>query len=499
MFCRCELRIRDTDACAHACVFDAVQSATMGKTFFWVFAGMIVFQILVPPVVGLADNGDFGKVAGVFSLGAPPELEFKYMSTAYTFAQEYKQWAGYLSSEQAFAGAAVVLNQLVSKDAGLDIRIIGVIHAALYIWIWILAAPLLPRKRAPRMILTIAALLIFGDAFYAAMFNTFYMDTAALLGLLALAVGFLRTANGITPAPSRWLMLAGALVLITSKTQHALVGVIFIAALALPRIRKLTGLSSRAAAVAVLVLATAIGASLYWVPGYYRVLGAYNVIFYDILPHSKNVAADLASLGLDDSYRPYIGSYAFLPTSGMQRPEFIAAFARRTSNVALAGYYIGHPAVAFRILKSALSQAGRQRPPMGNFDHSAGKPEFAESSAFSLWSIGKRRLFEGRGGRYLWTSLVIFVCGGALAFRPDRSCFVGAGPLAAVLAGVAFVEMLASALVDVLEVIRHFFLFSVLWDCLVLLLAAMAITSWNERHTEDRTHEHAPCLQVTPN
>jgi hypothetical protein len=456
----------------------------MRKTFFGVFAAVIAFQILVPPVVGLADNGDFGKVAGIYSLGAPPELEFKYMSTAYTFGPEYKQWAGYLSSEQVFAGAAVLLNQLVSKDGRLDIRIIGVIHGALYIWIWILAAPLLPRKRAARVILTVAALLIFGDAFYAAMFNTFYMDTAALLGLLALAVGFLRTANGIAPAPSRWLMLAGALVLITSKTQHALVGVCFIVALSLPRIRNLTGLSSRAAGVAVLVLATAIGASLYWVPGYYRVLGAYNVIFYEILPHSKNVAADLASLGLDDSYRPYIGSYAFLPTSGMQRPEFVTAFARRTSNVALTGYYIGHPAVAFRIVKGALSQAGRQRPPMGNFDHSAGKPEFSESSAFSLWSSGKRRLFEGRGGRYLWTSLVMFACGGALAFRHNRSCLIGAGQLAALLAGVAFVEMLASALVDVLEVIRHFFLFSVLWDCLVLLLVAIATTSRNERQTE---------------
>jgi hypothetical protein len=64
---------------------------------------------------------------------------------------------------------------------------------------------------------------------------------------------------------------------------------------------------------------------------------------------------------------------------------------------------------------------------------------------------------------------------------------------------MALIEMLASALVDVLEVIRHFFLFGVLWDCLILLLVAIAFTSRNERHTEAGAHEHAACLQVTPN
>jgi hypothetical protein len=446
----------------------------MQKPYFGLFAAIIAYQILVPPVVGLANSGDFGKVAGIFSLGAPTDLEFGFLSVRNTFAPEYKQWAGYLSAEQGIAAVAVVLNTLVAKDGHFDIRVIGVIHAAAYLAIWMLAAPLCPRSRAGGVTTAIAALIVFTDVFYAAMFNTFYMDTAALLGLLAWAVGFLRVANGLSPIASRWLMLAGAAVLVTSKTQHALVGFCFLAALPLPSIRSQLGLTRRLSAIGAGVLALAMGASFYWVPGYYRVLGAYNVIFFEILPHSKNVDADLAGLGLDDSYRTEIGSYAFLPTSGMQKPEFIDAFSRRTSNVGLLRYYLGHPSVAFRILKSALSQAGRQRPAMGDFDPSAGLPELTESSAFSLWSTAKRRLFEGQGGRYLWASIVLLALGLASAFRPEGS-LKGAGNLAALLSVVALIEMLSSSLVDVLDVTRHFFLYGVLWDVLLLLLLANAL------------------------
>ena len=60
---------------------------------------MVGYQILLPPVVGLANSGDFGKVIGVFGLTAPIEDENAWAATRYEFNPEKRYWAGFYSSE----------------------------------------------------------------------------------------------------------------------------------------------------------------------------------------------------------------------------------------------------------------------------------------------------------------------------------------------------------------------------------------------------------------
>ncbi len=55
-------------------------------------AAAVASQIFVPPVVGLADNGDFVKVIGYFDLGAPPEDSNRFADTTYTFDKKYPPW-----------------------------------------------------------------------------------------------------------------------------------------------------------------------------------------------------------------------------------------------------------------------------------------------------------------------------------------------------------------------------------------------------------------------
>src|SRR5712692_7428552 len=98
-----------------------------------VSAGILSYQLFLPPVVGLANNGDFGKILGVFSLAAPVEDEYKYAPLKYTFDGSHYYQSGFYSSETLLAAPAVALHKLFAKQRTFDLRLIGAIHAALFL------------------------------------------------------------------------------------------------------------------------------------------------------------------------------------------------------------------------------------------------------------------------------------------------------------------------------------------------------------------------------
>ena len=212
----------------------------------------------------------------------------------------------------------------------------------------------------------------------------------------------------------------------------------------------------------------------------------YNVIFYEIMPRSKNVVQDLSELGLDISYQKWIGTYWYQDGSPLNDDKFLPEFSSRTSHARIAWFFLRHPAPAYHAIRTGLDQAGRQRVPVGNFDRSAGAPAFAESQAFAFWSNLKRKVFEARGSRYFF--YFIAVCGVfcATLFGAGR-CLMPGGVCLCLMAWMA---LFISAFGDAVEVTRHFFLFNALADfILVCTIAALLALSQNlkfKREPEER-------------
>src|SRR5271155_3639173 len=96
-------------------------------------AAILFWQLFVPPVVGLANNGDFHKVIGGFSLAAPIEDEYKFAPTVYTFDPSHYFVTVFYSTEGLLVAAASGLNTLASKTGTFDLRWIGLVHGALYL------------------------------------------------------------------------------------------------------------------------------------------------------------------------------------------------------------------------------------------------------------------------------------------------------------------------------------------------------------------------------
>src|SRR5437899_5885192 len=158
------------------------------KSVLAVAAAILIYELFLPPPVGLANNGDFGKMIARFNLGAPFENEFKYATTKYNFDSKYHYESGIYSSELMLVYAALGLNRLIARDGLVDIRAIGAIHSALFLFTLYLLTPVLrPLPNRARSALWGLILLVFCDLAYTLLFNSFYMDAAAFL-FLALAV-----------------------------------------------------------------------------------------------------------------------------------------------------------------------------------------------------------------------------------------------------------------------------------------------------------------------
>jgi len=450
-----------------------VKLAAGARWIFVLLAGAILFyQLEVPPVVGLADNGDFGKVIGRFDLIGRVHSTYAYADATYEFHPETHWVSGFNSSEIPLAQAAVWLNSLLSKDGNFSIGCIGAVHGALFLMALWLFAPLLADARPGlRWAMYGLILFVYCDMMYVSSLNSFYMDEPAYLFLLLTAVCYLRVL--------RWgrtrdavLLIVCAFLLVTAKTQHALLG-FWIALLLLLAAKALRPIRPRIWYVASGLLVVA-GGLMAWKaqPADYAAFSLYGVTFETILPHSKDVPRTLADLGLDDSYRSRIGKKAYSSDSGMFDPAFHDRFTRQYSVAKLAIFYLRRPDVAYQTMRAALSEAGDQRS-FGNFDRSAGMPW--QSHAFAWWSTIKRHFFSRRGSVLFFAFLALSALLGFLLWLQRRSLPGGAAPAGLCLIAGAFTEMGLATLCDSMDIVRHAMIFLALFDMIALVCAYLLL------------------------
>src|SRR5258708_17663865 len=154
-------------------------------------AGLISFVIFVPPVVGLADNGDFVKISGRFDLYLPNQSN-GFADSTYQIDPQHHWRGDVISSEILPAALAVGLNRIFSSRT-FDMRWIGAVHAALYLLAFYLALPLMRGLSVIRRVILMAAIVaILGDVMYVSALSSFYMDTTAWIFLCLGVVLYLR-------------------------------------------------------------------------------------------------------------------------------------------------------------------------------------------------------------------------------------------------------------------------------------------------------------------
>ena len=435
-------------------------------------AGILVWKLLLPGFIGMADNGDFGKVAGPLCLAsAAPERE-NFFHALYLRAELNCVGARVPTSELVLAGASSGIERVFGGRTRFDIRWLGALHALIFLAFYAAVLMLLrPLGGVSRSALSLLALWIFADIGLLAYFNSFYSDTAAALGGLTATVLAMRMLSSQRIAPGEVLLFGAAtMLLVTSKAQHGWIGPLAATLpLAMGRQSKERRTQLAAAITGVALIAASIWI-LWRTPSWYRNEARFDVVFLKIARNSPSPGRDLAELGLAPEDARYIGMNSYSPGGPMSEPGWADRFGAQCTDGRVMNFYLTHPGRVFTILWNGLVQDVWQRrdPEQSNFSRGSGRPEGALATSLGSWSEFQTRfLRKWPGSIALW--LVLWP---AAAFRfSSRGTPLGR-PIAwtsVALSLAASGEFVLASLTDAVETPRHLLLFHVYTDLSVFL------------------------------
>jgi hypothetical protein len=472
-------------------------------------AAILAWQLLLPGFIGMANNNDFAKVAGPLSLeGVDHGADnFVFFQSDYLRGPRHYFNPRIPSSEIPLAWLASSVQQMLADPVRFDIRWLGAIHGLLFLgFYYTVLLVLRPLGTLPRIILSLAALWIFADAGLIAYFNSFYTDTAAILGALIatmLAV-YLSSSDQID---LRLLMLFGlaALLFITSKSQHGIWGFVpaaLLTALVWRKPRRSVRLAGFAVAF-VLLFATI------WIVSethdWDKAMARFDLIFFSLAPNSRTPAQDLRELGLNGADLRYVGMHSFMEKSPINDANWRTSFYSRSTYGRVVEFYLHHPGRAVWKLKSDLWNEAWQRRPvnLSNYRRTDGQPAGARTQRFGSWSAHRTWLFHWWPGHIVVWFACMLVLAPFLATREQSPFRQSLLWMLLALTLLAVGEFCFASLTDACETYRHLLMFHLFTDLtffVVLVFAASKVESLFSTRVAARATapiEMNPSLPVT--
>jgi hypothetical protein len=441
-------------------------------------AAIMAYLLLVKPVIGMADSGDFERIirtAGLNYLNPAASYGdqfFGYMHTQFAFADK---WAGgYISTQIIIVYIAVLMSSVIHPDV-FDIRFLSVIYMLLMLTAFALSLRLkLLASRTSKIIFAVLFLIIFLDVGYTAYFNSFYGEPIALIFTLFTFVLAIRLAEREQPNKIAFsLFMVATIFLAGSKVQNAPVGLI----LCLLSLRFM-GLSSqrswkrRVLIWSSVLLLFSVGIYL-TAPKELRGINQYQTVFYGILKDSPSPEQDLQDLGLNPKLAVLANTNYFTKDTAIpqQSEELKRDFYNHISHAKIAMFYLKHPARYWNKLQVTAHNAMNLRPSyLGNYEKAEGFEPGKISTSYSMWSTFKTHVLPHSlwfiGIVYVMYYLVLLLLYAAQDVWSKRLSY----EILAVIPLIGAVAFLVPLIGDgEADMEKHLFLFNVCFDLMLLI------------------------------
>jgi hypothetical protein len=455
--------------------------------FAWIAAiaagGLAVYLLMIPPVPGIADNGDFARLMRITG--------FKYMDPHEPYAERYFAYAHQQYRYGGYWGAGYVSTQVlllavtgwiarIFNGRLFDIRWLGAVYTLLFmsaVYLFVRYSPRLSNRIVGTSAVAVATALslffIFGDIGYLVYFQSFFGEPYALLGML-LAVGS-AIAMAAKDQPSGKLLalfIVSALAVATSKIQYGPLGFAF----ALLAWRMLALRPDRrwqrqvATGIGILLFSSVL--MIVAAPSGLKHINLYQSIFFGVLKDSPHMESDMKELGIPEKYGGLAGTNYFQKNTIIPQsdPTLHREVLSRLSHKDVALYYFRHPSRFIQKLHRAAANAVFIRPYyLGNYDQTAGKPRGAIKRTFSGWSEWKvHRMPHTLGwflGFYLLYFAVLATCWRRTLSVKTRIALEALATVAVAGAFAAVVPIIGDGEADLG---KHLFMFSVCFDMMVV-------------------------------
>jgi hypothetical protein len=444
-------------------------------------AVLTVWQLFAPPIVGLADQGDFVRLLGPLGYAPVPKgpaHKYWYLTRTYVKDPSYREprWEQ-PTSEFIPARIAMALNRLFGNPDRFDITLFGFTHTVLFL-LALARLFYVTRSLAMRRVVWALTLLVLTDVGYASYWNSLYTEPASCLWFLfflAESIDLCNSHEVPIGAVLRWNIFA--VLWIAAKSQNAALS-LPLAVYGLGMLRRTVDRKTSCAAVGGVVAICLAGVIMYRsLQPAPRVTVVYNAIFFGILPESPDPQSDLKALGLDPGYTRYSGTVAWSPGTGVADGTLVNTLLNDVSSLRLVTFYLKRPRRMWRHIDELFPAALSLRAEFcGNFDRSARRLPGARSDAIALWSR-----FHERGllriGHFLIPALILAVIGGSAVLLLHRGATEAVWrwtEFAICLAACCLTGFFAAAFGDAWEPVKHQFLFNLLLDtCLVFGIAVL--------------------------
>jgi hypothetical protein len=458
-----------------------------------IVAVIAIAVLLLPPQVGLADNGDFYKTLSKFGLDHKAEtredryfgyVDMVYVPDAESAARHRQVWGGALiSSEVMFMAGAVGLNRLLGFAPEFQLQVAGAVHIAVLL---AGAALLLYGTRCAgmpgRAIGAILAVTMFLDVAYLCYFNSAYTETASFLFLLLLIGAAIPVMLGTAHNPL-WILAYFVFSILFCASRYPNAAMFPLLALfgLLLAFRARKWPCSTVAAAATLAGCYFLAGFIREAPPAYTEFSAYNHFFNSLLPSSPAPAADLAEFGMDPGMLAYSGTTYYETGSAVYQPDHYRMFRETVTPGSLARFYLRHPPRIWAAMRRTATLGLTLRPGYGNYPKAAGFPPGAISRGFDIWSSVRESMLP----KSVWTVLGILAAAVVVAVRPWRSLPVAGFRILLALLCILQLGMVACAS-DPSDVKRHMFLFNLLLDVTLMLAAIDLLFLLGERLVRTR-------------
>ena len=439
---------------------------------------LVGWQLFVPPVLSVANEGDFQKLAGRVCIGTENGPDHFDYSTVHWFVSKEgcADWPFHTSAELILY-AALSVDRLAGLLPAFDIRWMGALYTLLFLVNCAWAQRLLRSTRPwTSRVLQAAFLVVICNAVYIPMFNTFFFDTIALVMIVGAIAGTgAMLLRDQVNSKTLWATSLALALVAASKGQYSLLAIACLPAFWLKRGRNVyPPVWARLAGSLIVIAGAAVALST--LPQFQKGQYTDNALFFRILPSVPNPAAYLAETRIPASYLAAVGTHSYLPESLNNTFERQEAFARMFSLTDLALLYLRHPDRAWYMMKIGLDEASLDRVRMkigekeyrlGNYERSTGKPPQSLSHFFGLWPAIKHALISGHPRRFL--AYILAVTAGAWLLaprRPGMHWFLG---IVTTMLVLSFGMILAEGT----DGGRHLQMFNYLLDLMVCGVAAM--------------------------
>ncbi|MDD6050825.1 MAG: hypothetical protein PUC00_06080 [Clostridiales bacterium] len=360
-----------------------------------VIALLMGWMLLLPPFLGLSDDGSRGAVLADVGLRRLNEDSFGYYERTYHI-EERQTGAGTTPLPlRLMLRAAMLLDTLVTGDALFDLRFLAGLYMGLYL---ALLYPLLRHMlaRAPRysegLLLAAMSVLVFADSTLVVRFASLYTAPLETLALLCLADMLFVLPGQKSAVPGLMLLGAGTLLLTMVNPYCALTGIV--AAIVCWRVfneQRELALRLLSLGMALLLVILSVTYTGLMCSRQSRT-AKYNQMTRGVLFQAEDPTRALAFFGIEPRFSLLADTYGdqACPVVSPEDPVLDEGFFDRYDTGEVLLYYFSHPMALLGMFERGVHQAFITRSDdTGNYEQHMGLPPLAKTPWMSLWSTFK--------------------------------------------------------------------------------------------------------------